>query len=113
MRPKWDTPLNRALNELKGLPLDQRPQYGRVHGAGDGATWKVFYNEGPEAEKLKKKFSQADIDAKVKLAVEKKAAEDAKKAAEDKYELLQQAVNAAVTACRNDFATNLVLVIIN
>ena len=68
---------------------------------------------GPEAKKQKKKFSQADIDAKVKLAVEKKAAEDAKKAAEDKYELLQQAVNAAVTACRNDFATNLVPAIIN
>ena len=44
----------------------------------------------------------------MKLAVEKKVAEDAKKAAEDKYELLQQAVNAAVTPCRNDFATNLV-----
>ena len=36
-------------------------------------------DEGPEAKKQKKKFSQADIDAKVKLAVEKKAAEDAKK----------------------------------
>ena len=76
------------MNKLKGLPLGQRPQYGRVHGAGDGATWKVFYNEGPEAKKQKKKFSQADIDAKVKLAVEKKVAEDAKKAAEDKYGLL-------------------------
>ena len=75
--------------------------------------WKVFYNESPEAKKQKKKFSQADINAKVKLAVEKKAAEDTKKAAEDKYELLQQAFNAAVTVCRNDFATNLVLVIIN
>ena len=84
-----------------------------MHGAGDGTTWNVFYNEGSEAKKHKKKFSQADINAKVKLLVEKKAAEDAKKAAEDKYELLQQAVNAAVTACRNDFATNLVLVIIN
>ena len=50
-----------------------------MHGAGDGATWKVFYDEGPEAKKLKTKFSQADIDAKVKLAVEKKAAEDPKK----------------------------------
>ena len=84
-----------------------------MHGAGDGATWKVFYNESPEAKKLKTKFSQADIDAKAKLAVKKKAAEDAKKAAKDKYELLQQAVNEAVTACRNDFATNLVPVIIN
>ena len=34
---------------------------------------------GPEGQKEKKKFSQANIDAKVKLAVEKKAAEDAKK----------------------------------
>ena len=113
MRPKWGTPLNRALNELKGLPLDQWRKYGRVHGAGDGATWKVFYNEGPEAKKQKKKFSQAYINEKVKLAVEKKAAEDAKKAAEDKYELLQQAINAAITACRNGFTTNLVPVIIN
>ena len=52
--------------------MGQRPQYGRVHGAGDGATWKVFYNEGLEAKKQKKKFSQADIDAKVKLASRKK-----------------------------------------
>ena len=93
--------------------MGQRPQYGRVHGAGDGATWKVFYNKGPEAKKQKKKFSQADIDAKVKLAVEKKAAEDTEKTAEEKNELLQQAVDAAVTACRNDFATNLVPAIIN
>ena len=84
-----------------------------MHGAGDGATWKLFYNEGPEAKKQKKKFSQADINAKVKLAVEKKAAEDAEKTAEEKNELLQQAVNAAGTACRNDFATNLVPAIIN
>ena len=112
-RPKWDTPFNRALNISKRQPVDTRPSYGRVHGVGDGATWKVFYNEGPEAKKQKKKFSQADIDAKVKLAVEKKAAEDAKKVAEEKNELLLQAVNAAVTACRNDFATNLVLAIIN
>ena len=79
MRPKWDTPLNPALNELMGLPLGQRPQYGRVHGAGDGATWKVFYNEGLEAKKQKKKFSQADINKKVNLAVEKKQSRMRKK----------------------------------
>ena len=50
-----------------------------MHGAGDGATWKVFYNEGPEAKKLKKKFSQEDINAKVKLAVEKKQPRTRKK----------------------------------
>ena len=69
--------------------MGQWPQYGRVHDTRDGATWKVFYNEGPEAKKQKKKFSQADIDVKVKLAVEKKAAEDAEKTAEEKNELLQ------------------------
>ena len=42
----------------------------------------------------------------------KKAAEDAKKAAKEKNKLLQQAVTAAVHACRNDFATNLVPAII-
>ena len=84
-----------------------------MHGTGDGATWKVFYNKGPEAKKQKNKFSQADIDKKAKLAVEKKIAEDAKKTAEEKNELLLQAVNAAVTVCRNDFATNLVPAIIN
>ena len=52
--------------------MGQRPQYGLVHGAGDGAMWNVFYNEGPEAKKQKKKFSQGDIYKKVKLAVEKK-----------------------------------------
>ena len=46
----------------------------------------------------KRSFSQADIDEKVKLAFEKKAAEDAKKAVEEKNELLQQAVDAAVHA---------------
>ena len=49
----------------------------------------MFYNEGPEAKKQKKKFSRADIDEKVKLAFEKKAAEDANEAAEEKNELLQ------------------------
>ena len=39
----------------------------------------MFYNEGPEAKKQKKKFSQADIDEKVKLAFEKKAAENTNK----------------------------------
>ena len=49
----------------------------------------------------------------MKLAVEKKVAEDAINTAEEKNELLQQAVNAAVTGCRNDFSTNLVPTIIN
>ena len=49
----------------------------------------------------------------MKFAFEKKEAEDAQKTAEEKNELLHQAVDAAVNACINDFATNLVLAIIN
>ena len=51
---KWDTPFNRAMNIMMGHPPGQRPQYGRVHGARDGARWKIFYNEVPEAKKQKK-----------------------------------------------------------
>ena len=43
---------------------------------------------GPGGQEAKKKFSQADINENVKLAFEKKAAEDAKKAVEEKNELL-------------------------
>jgi hypothetical protein len=117
MRPKWDTPLNRALNQLKGFPLDQWTEYGRVHGVGDGATWKYYYDEGLEAKKHKKKSSQLNIDEKVKLAVEKNATKAQKKAAKaaeaTKNELVQQAGNSAVGACRNDFATNLIPAIID
>ena len=75
MRAKWDTHLNRALNILKGLPLDTRPQYGRVHDVGDSAMWKHYYHEDPEAKRQRRKFSQVNIDEKVKLAIEKKVAE--------------------------------------
>ena len=72
MRPKWDTNLDRALNILKGLPVDTQPQHGRVHGVGDGAQWKHYYHEDLESKRQRRKFSQVNIDEKVKLAVEKK-----------------------------------------
>jgi hypothetical protein len=58
-----------------------------VNGVGDGATWKVFYNEGPEGKKQKKKFSQAELDEVIKLAFEKKEAEYVIKAAKERDEL--------------------------
>ena len=58
-----------------GHPPGQRPQYGRVHGAGDGATWKYYYSEDPEAKRQRKKFSQVTIDEKVARAMEKAKAE--------------------------------------
>jgi hypothetical protein len=62
---KWDTPFNRAMNIMMGHPPGQRLQYGRVHGTGDGATWKYYYSEDPEAKRQRKKFSQVTIDEKV------------------------------------------------
>ena len=60
---------------MLGHPPGQRPQYGRVHGAEDGATWKYYYNEDPEAKRQRKKFSQVTIDEKVARAMEKAKAE--------------------------------------
>jgi hypothetical protein len=74
---------------MMGHPPGQRPQYGRVHGAGDGATWKYYYSEDPEAKRQRKKFSQVTIDEKVARAIEKTRADT---------------VREAVAACRNDMA---------
>jgi hypothetical protein len=95
MRPKWDTPLNRALNQLKGLPLDQRLQYGRVHGVGDGATWKHYYNESAEERKQRWRLNKENIDKKVEIAVAKKAAETK-----------DEAVKAAVAAVKEQMAAS-------
>ena len=63
------------MNIIMGHPLGQRPQYGRVHSAGDGATWKYYYNKDPEAKRQRKKFSQVTIDEKVARAMQKAKAE--------------------------------------
>ena len=46
-----------------------------MHGTRDGATWKYYYNEDPEAKRQRKKFSQVNIDEKVARAMEKAKAE--------------------------------------
>ena len=63
------------MNIMMGHPPGQRPQYGRVHGAEDGATWKYYYSEDPEAKRQRKKFSQVTINKKVARAMEKAKAE--------------------------------------
>ena len=75
VRSKWDTPFNRALNILKGLLVDTRPSYGRVHGIGDGATWKEYYRETTEERKERRRLTEEIIDKKVEIAVEKKSSE--------------------------------------
>ena len=74
-RPKWDTPFNRALNILKRLPVETRPSYGRVHGVGDGATWKKYYRETTEERKVGRRLTKENIKQKVEIAVEKKSSE--------------------------------------
>ena len=74
-RPKWDTPFNRALNILKRLPVETRPSYGRMHGVGDGATWKKYYRETTEERKERRRLTEENIDKKVEIAVEKKSSE--------------------------------------
>ena len=74
-RPKWDTPFNRALNILKGLPVDTRASYGRVHGVGDGATWKKYYHSTTEERKERRWLNEENIDKKVEIVVDNKLAE--------------------------------------
>ena len=74
-RPNWDTPFNRALNILKQQPVDTRPSYGRVHGVGDGATWKKYYRETTEERKERRRLTEENIDKKVEIAVEKKSSQ--------------------------------------
>lgn len=74
-RPKWDTPLKRALNILKRLPVETRPSYGRVHGVRDGATWKKYYYETTEERKERWRLTEENIDKKVEIAVGKKSSE--------------------------------------
>ena len=74
-RPKWDTPFNWVLNILKRQPVDTRPSYGRVHGVGDGATWKKYYRETTEERKERRRLNEENIDKRVEIAVEKKSTE--------------------------------------
>ena len=74
-RPKWDTPFNQALDIMKRQPVDTRPSYGRVHGVGDGATWKKYYRETTEERKERRRLTEENIDKKVEIAVEKKSSQ--------------------------------------
>ena len=51
--------------------------YGRVHGVGDGATWKKYYRETMEERKERRRLTEENIDKKVEIAVEKKSSQTA------------------------------------
>src|SRR3989337_1194286 len=58
--------------------MDTQPSYGRVHGVGDGATWKKYYHETTEERKERRRLTEENIDKKVEIAVEKKSGETIK-----------------------------------
>ena len=55
--------------------METRPSYGRMHGVGDGATWKKYYRETTEERKERRRLSEENIDKKVEIAVEKKSSQ--------------------------------------
>ena len=55
--------------------MDTQPSYGRVHGVGDGATWKKYYRETTEERKDRRRLTEENIDKKVEIALEKKSSE--------------------------------------
>ena len=63
------------LNILKRQPVDTRPSYGRVHGVGDGATWKKYYRETTEERKERRRLTEENIDKKVEIVVEEKSSQ--------------------------------------
>ena len=69
--------------------------------ARDGAQWKHYYHEDPEAKRQRRKFSHVNIDEKVKLVVEKKEAETEQAT---KQEMIKSVLNAALAAYRDEFA---------
>ena len=60
---------------MKGLQVETRPSYGRVHSVGDSATWKKYYRETTEERKERRRLTEENIDKKVEIALEKKSPE--------------------------------------
>ena len=55
--------------------METRPSYGRMHGVGDGATWKKYYRETTVERTEIWRLTEENIDKKVEIAVEKKSFE--------------------------------------
>ena len=82
--------------------MHKPPSYRRVHGIGDGASWKTCYPEDLEERgKRCSVITQQSIDEKVKIAVNKNKAETKEK--------LLRVVNAAVS----DAVASLILAILD
>ena len=90
-----------GVEHIETTTEDTRSSYGRVHGVGDGATWKKYYRETTEERKERRRLNEENIDKKVEIAVEKKSS---------------QTVATAVSAAKQvvvDMSTSLVLAVFN
>ena len=91
----WDTPFNRALNKVKGKPLHDPPEYGRVAGAGVGASWNYYYKEDKETRKQRRRLNTVTLDD-VQKAVEAatwKAREEAREELKSTFSALVPAMH--------------------
>ena len=70
--PVWDTPFNRALNEVMGKKPGTKPATGRVVGGGNGASWDYYYHESKEKRKERKRMADASIVEQIDRRVEEK-----------------------------------------
>ena len=70
--PVWDTPFNRALNEVMGKKPGKKPATGRVVDGGNGASWDYYYHESKEKRKERKRMADASIVEQIDRRVEEK-----------------------------------------
>lgn len=86
---------------MKGKPLHDPPEYGRVVGAGVGASWNYYYKEDKETRKQRRRLNTVTLDVVHKAVEEatRKAREEAKAEAEQNK---ANVVAAAVAAAREE-----------
>ena len=83
-------PFQPGPEHTEKVPVDKPPSYGREHGVGDGASWKMCYHEEPEERRKRRSIvTQQSIDEKAKIAVDKTKVKT--------KEELPGAISAAVT----------------
>ena len=68
-------PIQPGVEHIERTPGGHSLSYGRVHGVGDGATWKKYYCETTEERKERRRLTEENIDKKVDIVVEKKSVE--------------------------------------
>ena len=101
----WDTPFNRALNKVKGKPLHDPPEYGRVVNTGVRASWNYYYKEDKETRKQRRKLNTVtldDVQKAVEVATRKTREEAIAEAEKNKTEMVAAAKAVAREEAREE-----------